>query len=36
MEAVKAYHAVLQRTGIKPQRPLQQDTQLTTNKMSYR
>jgi hypothetical protein len=35
-DAVKAYHAVLQRTGIKPQRSLQQDLQLTSNKMSYR
>lgn len=36
VEAVKAYHAVLQQTGIMPQRHLQQDLQLTTNKMSYR
>lgn len=36
VDAVKAYHEVLQRTGIKPQRDLQQDLQLTTNKMSYR
>jgi hypothetical protein len=36
VDAVKAYHGVLQRTGIKPQRTLQQDMQLTTNKMSYR
>jgi len=35
-DAVKAYHGVLVHTGIKPQRPLQQDLQLTTNKMSYR
>lgn len=35
-DAVKAYHDVLQKTGIKPQRHLQQDMQLTTNKMSYR
>jgi hypothetical protein len=35
-DAVKAYHSVLERTGIKPQRTLQQDLQLTTNKMSYR
>ncbi|MCF7734328.1 MAG: hypothetical protein K9N23_21785 [Akkermansiaceae bacterium] len=34
--AVKAYHAVLRHTGIKPQRHLQQDLQLTTNRMSYR
>lgn len=36
LDAVKAYHGVLQQTGIKPQRHLQQDLQLTTNKMSYR
>ncbi len=35
-EAVKIYHSVLQKLGIRPQRPLQQDLQLTTNKMSYR
>ena len=35
-DAVKAYHGVLQQTGIRPQRSLQQDLQLTTNKMSYR
>jgi hypothetical protein len=35
-EAVKAYHEVLRHTGIKPQRHLQQDLQLTANKMSYR
>ncbi len=35
-DAVKAYHSVLQQTGIKPQRPLQQDLQLTANKPSYR
>ncbi len=35
-DAVKAYHGVLARTGIRPQRPLQQDLQLTANKMSYR
>ncbi len=35
-EAVKVYHAVLARFGIAPHRPLQQDLQLTTNKMSYR
>jgi hypothetical protein len=35
-EAVKAYHAVLQQAGIKPQRHLQQDLQLTTNRLSYR
>jgi hypothetical protein len=36
VDAVKAYHGVLQHTGIKPQRSLQQDLQLTTNKMSYK
>lgn len=36
VEAVKAYHGVLQATGVRPQRPLQQDLQLTANKMSYR
>jgi hypothetical protein len=36
VEAVKAYHGVLQKKGIRPQRPLQADLQLTTNKMSYR
>jgi hypothetical protein len=36
VDAVKAYHGVLQQTGIKPQRPLQQDLQLTTRMMSYR
>lgn len=36
VDAVKAYHDVLQKTGIKPQRHLQQDLRLTTNKMSYR
>ncbi len=35
-EAVKVYHGVLQKSGIKPQRTLQQDLQLTTNKMSYK
>lgn len=35
-EAVKVYHSVLEKTGIRPQRPLQQDLVLTTNKMSYR
>jgi hypothetical protein len=34
--AVKAYHGVLQKSGIRPRRPLQMDLQLTTNKMSYR
>ena len=36
VEAVKVYHNVLQSMGIPPQRPLQQDLQLTSNKMSYR
>ena len=36
VEAVKVYHSILQKTGIRPQRSLQQDLQLTTNKMSYR
>ncbi len=36
VEAVKAYHGVLQASGVKPLRPLQQDLQLTTNRMSYR
>ncbi len=35
-DAVKAYHDVLRKTGIAPQRHLQQDLQLTANKMSYR
>lgn len=36
VDAVKAYHDVLQKSGIKPQRHLQMDLKLTTNKMSYR
>lgn len=36
LEAVKTYHSILQKSGIRPQKHLQQDTQLTTNKMSYR
>lgn len=35
-EGVKIYHSILQKTGIRPLRHLQQDLQLTTNKMSYR
>ncbi len=35
-DAVKAYHGILQQTGIRPLRDLQQDLQLTANKMSYR
>jgi hypothetical protein len=34
-EAVRAYHAVLQQLGIKPQRTLEDDTKLQTNVMSY-
>jgi hypothetical protein len=34
-EAVHAYHGVLQRLGIKPYRPLNDDMQLQTNVMSY-
>lgn len=36
VEAVKVYHSILQKSGIRPQRTLQQDLQLTANKMSYR
>ena len=36
VEAVKVCHCVLQKTGIRPQRPLRQDMQLTANEMSYR
>jgi len=36
VEGVKVYHSVLQKSGIRPQRTLQQDLQLTANKMSYR
>jgi hypothetical protein len=36
VEAVKVYHSILQKSGIRPQRTLQQDLLLTTNKMSYR
>ena len=35
-EGVKVYHNILQQSGIRPQRTLQQDLQVTTNKMSYR
>ncbi|MCC5841264.1 MAG: hypothetical protein JJT96_14195 [Opitutales bacterium] len=35
VEAVKAYHDVLQRLKIRPQRHLQQDLQATTTKKSY-
>lgn len=34
-EAVRAYHGVLQKLGIKPQRSLDADMQLQTNVMSY-
>lgn len=34
-EAVKAYHGVLQRLGVKPHRSLADDLQLQTNVMSY-
>jgi hypothetical protein len=34
-DAVKAYHAVLAASGIQPNRPLQQDLQLTSGRMSY-
>jgi hypothetical protein len=34
-EAVRAYHAVLQRLGITPRRPLGEDMQLQTGVMSY-
>ena len=34
-EAVRAYHSVLQKFGIQPQRPLEEDMTLQTNVMSY-
>ena len=34
-EAVRAYHGILQAKGIKPNRPLDQDIQLTDQSMSY-
>ena len=34
-EAVQAYHGVLQKLGIKPQRSLEDDMKLQTNVMSY-
>jgi hypothetical protein len=34
-EGVKAYHGVLQKLGITPQRSLEEDMQLRTNVMSY-
>ena len=36
VEAVKAYHAVLEKLGVKPQRRLPQDLQLTATSRSYR
>ncbi len=36
VEAVKAYHGVLEKLGIKPQRPLQRDLQLTPTSTHYR
>ena len=35
-EGVKVYHNILQKLGVRPHRTLQQDLQLTANKMSYR
>jgi len=34
-EAVRAYHGVLQKLGVKPQRSLEEDMQLQTNVMNY-
>lgn len=34
-EAVRAYHAVLERLGLAPHRPLEDDLQLTTGSQSY-
>jgi hypothetical protein len=34
-EAVRAYHGVLEKLGVRPHRPLQEDLQLQTNVMSY-
>src|SRR5262249_54573976 len=34
-EAVKAYHGVLERLGVKPQRSLEDDMVLQTNVMNY-
>jgi hypothetical protein len=34
-EAVRAYHGVLQVSGIKPHRPLEEDLRLTDQSMSY-
>src|SRR3954467_13910945 len=35
VEAVRAYHAVLEKLGIRPQRPLDDDLKLTSGAMSY-
>ena len=35
VEAVRAYHAVLEKLGIRPHRPLQEDLTLQTGAMSY-
>jgi hypothetical protein len=35
VDAVKAYHAVLAKLGIKPNRPLDEDLQITEQSMSY-
>ncbi len=35
VEAVKAYHAVLQKLGVRPHRPLEEDLKLQTSSMSY-
>jgi hypothetical protein len=34
-EGVRAYHAVLEKLGVRPHRPLDEDLQLQTNVMSY-
>ncbi len=34
-EAVRAYHGVLQKLGVKPHRPLDKDLELQTNVMAY-
>jgi hypothetical protein len=35
VDAVKAYHAVLQKLGVRPQRSLDDDLKLTSTTMSY-
>jgi hypothetical protein len=35
VDAVKAYHAVLQKLGVRPHRPLEEDLKLQANSMSY-